>query len=328
MYGHKAIIAIVFFASSLVCTNSIAAKAITNAASVVPGVTITTPVDGAVVRPGESVTLRVNVDSSLSPSSLLVSNRSGARIGIAELTTPPYKTTLTVPMNWAGPIEITVNVKTTNDDIVGPSSVFINVVPQETPTRIRLSSTSKTLRADASDFIGERTLRLRGDYANNIERDISHPSLGTTYTSSNPAVVTVSPEGILTPVAQGRAFITASFKGLKAYTRVTVGDQMAVAAIPVDHTSEVTITGGGFLLDRATGQFVQQVNLKNNSALPFSRPLSFVLAGLPSGVWLVDKSDVTKKLTPLDSPYVDISYASGATFKGEYCCPVRASRFS
>ena len=95
-------------------TIAAAAAAIIKAATIVPGVTITSPVDGTVVRPGETVTVRVDVDPSLSPSSVLIGDFSGAGMDLVEDTTPPYETTLTVPRDWAGPIELGIDVKTTN----------------------------------------------------------------------------------------------------------------------------------------------------------------------------------------------------------------------
>jgi pimeloyl-ACP methyl ester carboxylesterase len=293
-----------------------ATAAIIKAASIVPGVTITAPVDGTVVRPGDTITVRVDVDTSLNPSSVLIGDFSGAGMALVEDTTPPYETTLTVPMDWAGPIELGIDVKTTNDDIVGPSSVFINVVPQEAPARIAFLNDHKGIDTEPAVPPQMRSLTLNAYYAGGIRRDVSHPSLGTTYISSNPAVAAISPEGVLTPVAQGMTFITATFRGLKAYARIIVGDQIAVAAIPIDHTSVVSIVGGGFLFDRASGQYVQQVKITNQSALPLPKPLDLILTGLPSGVKLAEAKGVTKNVAPLGSPRV---YVSG--FDGPFLPP-------
>jgi Bacterial Ig domain len=287
-----------------------------SALTLTPGVTITAPVDGTVVRPGDTITVRVDVDTSLNPSSVLIGDFSGAGMALVEDTTPPYETTLTVPMDWAGPIELGIDVKTTNDDIVGPSSVFINVVPQEAPARIAFLNDHKGIDTEPAVPPQMRSLTLNAYYAGGIRRDVSHPSLGTTYISSNPAVAAISPEGVLTPVAQGMTFITATFRGLKAYARIIVGDQIAVAAIPIDHTSVVSIVGGGFLFDRASGQYVQQVKITNQSALPLPKPLDLILTGLPSGVKLAEAKGVTKNVAPLGSPRV---YVSG--FDGPFLPP-------
>jgi hypothetical protein len=304
----------------LASTNTMAAEtkpSVKGMSKIVPGVTITAPVDGTVVRPGDTVTVRVDVDPSLNPSSVLIGDFSGAGMALVEDTTPPYETTLTVPMDWAGPIELGIDVKTTNDDIVGPSSVFINVVPQEVPARIAFSSETKVIDTEPAVPPQMRSLTLNAYYAGGIRRDVSHSSLGATYISSNPAVATISPEGVLTPVAQGMTFVTATFRGLKAYARIIVGDQIAVAAIPIDHTSEVSIAGGNFLFDRAKAQYVQQVTITNQSTLPLPKPLDLILIGLPSGVKLAEAKGVTKKVAPLGSPRVYVSFDDPFLSPGE-----------
>ena len=69
--------------------------------------------------------------------------------------------------------------------------------------------------------------------------------------------------------------------------------------------SEVSITGGGFLFDRASGQYVQQVTLRNTGTVPISKPLKLVLTGLPNGVKLAEADGITKNVAPLGSPYAD-----------------------
>ena len=85
---------------------------------------------------------------------------------------------------------------------------------------------------------------------------------------------------------------------------------------PIDQTSKMSFQGGGFLLDRAKGQYVQQVKITNQSALPLPKPLDLILTGLPSGVKLAEADGVTKNVAPLGSPYAD-----AGTFDGSFLPP-------
>ena len=50
---------------------------------------------------------------------------------------------------------------------------------------------------------------VTGHYSDNVDRDLTSSASGTTYSSANPELVTVSPEGVLTAVAEGSTFVTA-----------------------------------------------------------------------------------------------------------------------
>jgi uncharacterized protein len=63
-------------------------------------------------------------------------------------------------------------------------------------------------------------------------------------------------------------------------------------------SSAFVVQRGGFRLDRTSGFFVQQVVLTNSSNLPVPGSAYLILAGLPSGVTLVNRSGVSAAAWP------------------------------
>ena len=76
-------------------------------------------------------------------------------------------------------------------------------------------------------FDDRRNLRVTGQYDDGIPRDLTDPSTGTTYTSVDPAIVTVSDDGVLRPRSDGVTTVIASNGGLQSSISVealNIGD--------------------------------------------------------------------------------------------------------
>jgi hypothetical protein len=82
-------------------------------------------------------------------------------------------------------------------------------------------------------------------------------------------------------------------------------DLIANFANIADVSGQVTITRSGFRFNRATGRFMQTVNLTNNGGT-ISGPVSLVLDGLSANVGLVNQTGTTTAMVPAGSPYLDI----------------------
>jgi hypothetical protein len=65
---------------------------------------------------------------------------------------------------------------------------------------------------------------VTGNYSNSLQLDLTSSVTGTTYSSSNPNVVTVDPQGNVQAVAFGTATVTAQNSGLKTFATFVVGD--------------------------------------------------------------------------------------------------------
>ena len=155
----------------------------------------------------------------------------------------------------------------------------------------------------------DRTIGVRGYYANDVYRNITLAALGTTYTSSDPAIVTVNPEGVLTPVSPGVTYIVVDHRGVKAFAQVEVLGPDGADLPPTDQTAKVVIDAGGFRLDRASGRYLQSVTIQNTSALPLWFPLNLVVADLPAEVELRSANGLTKIVPPLGLPRTSLYYA-------------------
>ena len=81
-------------------------------------------------------------------------------------------------------------------------------------------------------------------------------------------------------------------------------------------TNNVTVTRGGFLRDRRTGNFSQQVTLTNNNPGALSGPFYLVVDALSPSASVLSPAGTTTVYAPLTSPYVIIpggSLAPGAS---------------
>jgi len=95
------------------------------------------------------------------------------------------------------------------------------------------------------------------------------------------------------------------------------GIYLASPACASNISGQVTVTRGGFLYNRTTGDFLQQVTLKNNGLTAISGPMELVLENLSSDATLADASGSSSCLAP-GSPYITAvgnggSLAPGAT---------------
>ncbi|PKL94917.1 MAG: hypothetical protein CVV18_07425, partial [Gammaproteobacteria bacterium HGW-Gammaproteobacteria-8] len=65
-------------------------------------------------------------------------------------------------------------------------------------------------------------LRVTGHYGDGVSRDLTDPTTGTTFTSADLSIVTVSDDGILRPRSNGVTTIVASNGGLQTSMTVQV----------------------------------------------------------------------------------------------------------
>lgn len=97
---------------------------------------------------------------------------------------------------------------------------------------------SLTLTAPVTSLgtIGATTqLTVTAAYANGTTADVSAGSIGTTYTTSNPAIATVSGDGLVTVTGGGQALITAFNEGTSGTIAINAGIAPSISiTAPVD----------------------------------------------------------------------------------------------
>ena len=74
-----------------------------------------------------------------------------------------------------------------------------------------------------------------------------------------------------------------------------------------DLFTNVSIKRGGFVLDRRTGRYSQQVTLTNNGSMAIAGPQALVLDSLSSNTSLVNATGVTANNAPTGSPFLSAS---------------------
>lgn len=265
-----------------------------------PGIQIVSPLPGATYEPGSVVPFEVIVDPAFNATQVLVlPSISSALEGPLVMNGPSFVGSMTLKDDFSGALEFEVTAMDDTGGEVGSSYVVTEAISSEVPTSMFTLNDVVFM----SPGVGGRQINPVAIYADEIHR---HVYTQSNFSSSNPAVATVTPSGLVTAVSKGVAFITAEFKGQKAYAEIRVRDPALSEDSPVENTPSVSITKSGIRVNRVTGRFVQQVTITNTSSLPLSQPLWLSINDLPSGVALVNQEGVTKNLGVLGSPLVSL----------------------
>ncbi|MES1254171.1 MAG: hypothetical protein ABUS56_01085 [Acidobacteriota bacterium] len=74
--------------------------------------------------------------------------------------------------------------------------------------------------------------------------------------------------------------------------------------------NNAVVTRGGFVRDRRTGTYAQQVTITNNTTATETGPFFVVLDGLPESAALSNRTGVTATFAPLAAPYIQVPGAS------------------
>lgn len=91
-------------------------------------------------------------------------------------------------------------------------------VVEPIPTSLAIAAPTTTL-----NFVGATTqLTVTGTFPNGFTRDLTAQSTGTSHTTSNPAIATVTPDGLVTAFSSGTAVISARNEGVLAAILITV----------------------------------------------------------------------------------------------------------
>jgi hypothetical protein len=273
-----------------------------------PGITLISPEQGEMVRPGQEVPVHLEIDEALNVNFVLIMGNM-FRAGISlEMDVPPFLGIIKIPDNLAGPIELGVLVKNTSEKIIGGLGLNLNVVPKDVPQRI-YTGTHEYLDIPPASYIPSRTISVKGIYDNGIdpksERDISDISTGTTYRSSDTKVFTINKKGVMEPVAPGSAFVIVEHRGLKSFVAVDVRDKDdKKSRFPgVNHTADVSITTTQPRHKKDTVRYEMDVSIRNNAALPLHLPMYLVISDLVDGVRIADDRE-TEHLKPVGTSYV------------------------
>ncbi len=80
-----------------------------------------------------------------------------------------------------------------------------------------------------------------------------------------------------------------------------------IVSCAADRSAQVSVTRGGYRLNRTTGRYVQTVTIKNMGTSAIDGPVSMVLADLSSNVTLFNSTGKTACAEPIGSSYININ---------------------
>ena len=168
---------------------------------------ITSSADGAVVHPGETITV------SLATSPANVAVQFAALMGEGPLGTGPIlnslpaKVSIVIPkVESARTYMLTAVGVTTTRQRMRLSSILLDVEPSDPPTSLATELNLLTFESQGE----EAPIQLLGKFSDGSTMEVTESS-NVTYASMNTDVVTVSKTGTIKAVATGEANVTASY---------------------------------------------------------------------------------------------------------------------
>jgi DNA-binding beta-propeller fold protein YncE len=138
-------------------------------------------------------------------------------------------------------------------------------------------------------------LAVTAQYSNAPSADVTSSQIGTTYTSSNPEIATVSPDGFVTAVASGNALLSAFNEGTVGTLSIHVGITPTISI--TSPAGGTTVTEGATIpvVTATTGSVAVVTFLVNSQAAStgVAAPFTFTFAAPPnvSTVTLGAKAD-------------------------------------
>jgi len=246
-----------------------------------PRVYILSPVEGQQFAPGDRVSIVAEIAPSLQATDGMVTLAGLGSLKATGFSGTGFDASFVIPEFYAGPLTLQPEVFA-GRTVLGPR-VTIKVKPRTPPVTLSVINRNNYPSLTGQ---GPERLAVKGRYANGVERDLSSSEAGTTYTTSNPAVVTVDRDGVCRPVGSGLAVVTVENGGVREYAMFAVDDPAHPAA-PIDLTPHVAIRRGSLRVDanpQIVYDVVQEVTITNVTALPLVGPLFLGIADLPKGV--------------------------------------------
>jgi hypothetical protein len=181
-----------------------------------PSLRITSPVEGTVVHPGESLTVKVEASGTFKMVILI----GGDPIGFSvPLSAPPYEFTIRIPDRYhisPGRYPLTADGVIEPGKGVTSRSVTIEVEPAD--VRLTLKIQPRLLRLSPGQT---GHLSSFGVFPDDLTIDLTK-SGQVSFRSSAPKVATVNDEGVVVAIAAGSAKIIATYQTSSVEVPVTV----------------------------------------------------------------------------------------------------------
>jgi pimeloyl-ACP methyl ester carboxylesterase len=265
-------------------------------------VNVVSPAAGASFAQGDTMTIVVQLTPPLTAANTVgVAISDLTHLAATWTTGLQFTATFVIPPLAIGPLTLTPDFTDTLGNVFIGAPVVVGVRPATAPVSLAFQQNNFFV-APGSDA---QQLYLNGTFADGSVIDLSSSFAGTSYTTSNPAVIAVSGDGLVQIVGPGFASIAGRNSALADFATFVVEDP-SNSLPPADVTAQVAIMKSGYRLDRLTGFFLQDVTVTNTSQSPLPAALYLVLSGLTNGVTLVNKSGLTQAIAPVGSSYLTL----------------------
>lgn len=193
--------------------------------SVSPGLTITSPAPGTEVSPGAVITVAVQPNPGVSVESVLVAGPSAVAVDNAA----PFEVQLQIPIESIGDFTIEALGRNSQGQMFTSNTVLLNVRTKSTLNSIEILPRDPLLLGPG-DSTG---LTVIGTYSDGVTRNLGSAGAGTTFSSVEPEIATVSPDGVITAVTSGFTTILARNGDVQDSVTVTIlGGGVSPTEIP------------------------------------------------------------------------------------------------
>lgn len=258
-----------------------------------PRVNLISPAAGTIFAPGDTINVVVELMPPLTAGNTVGAGLKGLTHVSARWTKDlRFAATFRLPPGVTGPLEIAPDFTDEGGHTFVGAPIVVGVKPAGAPKRIEFLTNNLFLNPKGESA----QLYLSGHFAWGGKTDIRSALMGTTYTTSNSTVATVSGDGWVQAVGPGWAVITAANGGQRDFATVVVEDP-AHPNPPIDLTDQVAIRRGPLRKESNTRVWrsdYQQVTITNTSPLPIPGALFLAVTGLPQDV--MQKNDGRHRL--------------------------------
>jgi hypothetical protein len=208
-------------------------------------VRIVSPADGTVVSSGDLVTVEVVGEDGFVPQTVLALGGGSAE----RSSDAPFTLQFKVPSEALGPLRLFAIGIDADGETVLSDDVVLNVRTSAAIEAVRIITQDPFLFGAGA----RQQLFSLGRFNDGVSRDITTRATGTVYRTSNPSIVTVSDEGVITAVGAGIATVAVQNGGRQDSVSVTVrknvaplasaGDDVTLSCVIPGQSTPVTLDG-------------------------------------------------------------------------------------
>jgi uncharacterized protein YjdB len=170
-----------------------------------PALQITSPSDGSVVNPGQTISVSVSSPNNTAFKQVFVIGEQPLPSS-SMATSAPASFSISIPQDTRPGKYMLTAWGTTTANQLRASSITVDVERTDLPTSLTANKTQVSLRSEGQPL----PLRISGKFADGSVVDVTASS-NLAYTSSNTSVATVNNNGVVIAITAGSASITATY---------------------------------------------------------------------------------------------------------------------